>query len=228
MIENLLFDLRYAVRMLLRAPGFSLIAIASMALGVGATTAIYSVIDATLLHPLPYPHPSELVRVEANLPGVGAHDVGLSTPELRDLQNSGIFKYASLSFFGTNNLTGSAQPASIASKSVSPSYFAVLGVDAQLGRTFDPHDATPGFNNEVVISDGLWKSAFGADPHIIGKTLRLDNDPAHVVGVMPASFRDQGQTSKERGTGLWAACRVFGGPAPPPMRGTRFPFDTIA
>ena len=159
LLENFLFDLRYAFRMLHRSPGFSLIA-----------TAIYSVIDATLLHPLPYPHPSELVRMEANLPGVGAHDIGLSVPELRDLQNSGIFQYVSLCFFGTNNLTGSAQPTSIVSKSVSPGYFAVLGVDAQLGRTFDPHDATPGFNLEVVISDGLWKRAFGADPHILGKT----------------------------------------------------------
>jgi predicted permease len=227
-VENLFQDLRFAVRMLLRSPGFSLIAIATMALGVGATTAIYSVIDATLLHPLPYPNPSELVRIEANLPGVGAHDVGVSIPELRDLQNSGIFQYVSLSFFGTNNLTGSTQPASIASKSVSPSYFAVLGVDAQLGRTFDPHDATPGFNNEVVISDGLWKRAFGADPQILGKTLRLDNDPAHVVGVMPASFRDQGQTSEERGTELWAAGGFADDPAPPPMRGTRLPFETFA
>jgi putative ABC transport system permease protein len=226
--ENLLLDIRYAFRMLHRSPGFSLIAIATMALGIGATTAIYSVIDATLLHPLPYPHPSELVRIEANLPGVGAHDIGLSIPELRDLQNSGIFQYVSLSFFGTNNLTGSAQPASIASKSVTPAYFAVLGVDAQLGRTFNPHDATPGFNNEVVISDGLWKRAFGADPHILGRTLRLDNDPAHVVGVMPASFRDQGQTSKERGTDLWAAGGFSADPAPPPMRSTRFPFETIA
>ncbi|MGA2539864.1 MAG: ABC transporter permease, partial [Terracidiphilus sp.] len=116
----------------------------------------------------------------------------------------------------------------IAGKSVTPAYFAVLGVDAQLGRTFDPHDATPGFNNEVVISDGLWKRAFGADPRILGKTLRLDNDPAHVVGVMPASFRDQGQTSVERGTELWAAGGFSADPAPPPMRGTRFPFETIA
>jgi putative ABC transport system permease protein len=226
--ENLLVDLRYAFRMLHRSPGFALIAIATIALGVGATTAIYSVIDATLLHPLPYPHPSELVRIEANLPGVKAHDIGLSIPELRDLQSSGIFQYVSLAFFGTNNLTGSAQPASIASKSVSPSYFAVLGEDAALGRTFDPHDNTPGFNLEVVISDGLWKRSFGADPHILGKTLRLDNDTYHVVGVMPASFRDQGQNSDERSADLWAACGFFGDPAPSPMRGTRFPFQTIA
>ena len=84
-IENLLFDLRYAVRMLLRSPGFSFIAIATMALGIGATTAIYSVIDATLLHPLPYPNPAELVRIEDDLPGVGAQDVGISVPEWRDL-----------------------------------------------------------------------------------------------------------------------------------------------
>src|SRR3984885_11275261 len=227
-IENLLFDLKYAVRMLLRSPGFAFIAIATMALGVGATTAIYSVIDATLLHPLPYPHASELVRIEANLPGVGAHDIGLSIPELKDLQNSGVFQYVSLSFFGTNNLTGSSQPTSIASKSVSPTYFAVLGVEAQLGRTFDPQDQTPGFNNELVISDGLWKSAFGGNPHILGKILRIDNDPARVVGVMPAGFRDQGQTPEEIGTELWAAGGFADDPAPPPTRGTRLPFFTIA
>jgi predicted permease len=226
--ENFLVDLRHAFRMLHRSPGFSLIVIATMALGVGATTAIYSVIDATLLHPLPYPNPSELVHVEANLPGVGAHDIGISIPELRDLQNSGIFQYVSLSFYGTNNLTGSTQPTSISSKSVSPSYFAVLGADAALGRTFDPHDATPGFLPDVVISNGLWKRAFGADPHILGKSLRLDNDVYHVVGVMPAGFRDQGRTSDERSTDLWAAAGFYGDPAPPPMRGTRFPFETIA
>jgi putative ABC transport system permease protein len=226
--ENFLFDLRYAFRMLQRSPGFSLIAIATIALGVGATTAIYSVIDATLLHPLPYSHPGELVRLEANLPGVGAHDIGLSIPEFKDLQNSGIFQYVSLSFFGTDTLTGSGQPTRIAGKSVSPGYFAVLGVDAHLGRTFDPHDATPGFNNELVISDGLWKRAFGADPHILGRTLRVDGDPAHVVGVMPASFRDQGETSEQVNTELWAAGGFSGDPAPPPTRGTRLPFETIA
>jgi putative ABC transport system permease protein len=227
-VENLFQDLRFAVRMLLRSPEFSLIVIATMSLGIGATTAIYSVIDATLLHPLPYPHPSELVHIEANLPGVGAHNIGVSIPELKDLQNSGIFQYVSLAFFGTNNLTGSAQPASIASKSVSPSYFAVLGVDPELGRTWDPRDTTPGFIPEVVISDGLWRRAFGADPHILGKSVRVDNDVYHVVGVMPASFRDQGQTTEERSTDLWAAAGFSDDPAPPPMRGTRFPFETIA
>jgi predicted permease len=226
--ENFLFDLRYAFRMLHRSPGFSLIAIATIALGVGATTAIYSVIDATLLHPLPYPNPGELVRIEANLPGVGAHDVGFSIPELRDLRNSGIFQYVSFCFHGSENVTGSAQPTHISGATVSPSYFAVLGVDAALGRTFDPHDASPGSNGEVVISDGLWKRAFGADPHIVGKSLRLDNDFFQIVGVMPAGFRDQGQTSDERGTELWAADGFSDAHAPPPMRGARLVYETIA
>ena len=152
--ENLLFDLRYAVRMLLRSPGFSFIAIATMALGIGATTAIYSVIDATLLHPLPYPNPGELVRIQDDLPGVGAQDVGISVPEWRDLESSGIFQSVSVSGTGADvNLTGSEQPERLSYKHVTPNYFAVFGVDAQLGRTFDPHDATPGFNLEAVISD---------------------------------------------------------------------------
>jgi len=225
-IENLAQDLRYAVRMLVRSPGFSFIVIATMALGIGATTAIYSVIDATLLHPLPYPHPSELVRIEANLPGVGAHDVGLSIPELRDLQNSGILQYVSFCFFGSDTLTGSGQPTRIAGKTVSPSYFAVLGVDAQLGRTFDPHDASRGSNGEVIISDGLWKRAFAADPHILSKSIRIDNDLFHVVGVMPASFRDQGQTNEQVSTELWAADGFSESQAP--VRGTRLGYDTIA
>jgi predicted permease len=222
MTGNMLFDLRYAVRMLLRSPGFSFIAIATMALGVGATTAIYSVIEATLLHPLPYPNPTELTHIQDDLPGAGAQDVGISIPELRDLQSSGIFQSVSISGTGANvNLTGGAQPVRLSFKDVTPNYFAVLGVDAQLGRTFDPHDVTLGFNLEVVISDGLWRRAFGADPHIIGKTLRLDNDAYHVVGVMPRGFRDQGSTSEERNTELWLAAGFAGLPFQPPQRGLR-------
>src|SRR5271156_950565 len=221
-LENLLFDLRYAVRMLLRSPGFSFIAIATMALGIGATTAIYSVIDATLLHPLPYPHPTELVRVEDDLPGVGAQGVGISVPEWKDLEDAGIFQSASITGTGANvNLTGSAQPLRLSFKQVTPNYFAVLGVDAQLGRTFDRHDATPGYNLEVVISDGLWKREFGADPHILGKALRLDNDVYHVVGVMPRGFRDQGSTSDEQNVELWLGAGFAGVPFPPPLRSSR-------
>jgi predicted permease len=221
-IENLLFDLRYAVRMLLRSPGFSFIAIATMALGIGATTAIYSVIDATLLHPLPYPNPAELVRIQDDLSGVGAQDVGISVPEWRDLESSGIFQSVSVSGTGADvNLTGSAQPERLSYKHVTPNYFTVLGVDAQLGRTFDPHDATPGFNLEAVISDEVWRREFGADPHMVGKALRLDNDVYHVVGVMPRGFRDLGATSEERKTETWLAAGMAGLPFPPPLRGSR-------
>ena len=99
-------------------------------------------------------------------------------------------------------------PLRLSFKQVTPNYFAVLGVDAQLGRTFDPHDATPGYNLEVVISDGLWRREFGADPHILGKALRLDNDVYHVVGVMPRGFRDQGSTSEEQNTGTVVGRRL--------------------
>ena len=222
LIENLLFDLRYAVRMLLRSPGFAFIAIATMALGVGATTAIYSLIDATLLHPLPYPNPAELVRIEDDLPGAGAQNVGISVPEWRDLESSRIFQSASITGRGANvNLTGGAQPLRLSFKQVTPNYFAVLGVDAQLGRTFDSHDITPGYNLEVVISDGLWRSVFGADPQIIGKTLRLDNDDYHVVGVMPRGFRDQGSTSEEQNVELWLGAGFAGVPFDAPRRGSR-------
>ena len=221
-IENLSFDLKYAVRMLLRSPGFAFIAIATMALGVGATTAIYSVIDATLLHPLPYPNPSELVRIQDDLPGVDAQDVSVSIPEWKDLENSGIFQYVALDYFASMNLTGSAQPMRIAYKGVTPNYFAMLGVGAQLGRTFDTGDNTPGVIPEVVLSDGLWKSAFGADPRILEKTVRLDHDVYQVVGVMPPGFRDQGETSEERNMELWVAGGFAAPPFPPPLRNSRF------
>jgi predicted permease len=229
LIENLVFDLKYAVRMLRRSPGFAFVAIATMALGIGATTAIYSVIDATLLHPLPYPNPSELIHVQDDLPGTGATDVGTSIPEWRDLESSGIFQSVAIAGHGANvNLTGGSQPERLGFKAVTPNYFAVLGVDAQLGRTFDPQDATPGYNLQAVISDGLWRREFGADPQIIGKELRLDNDVYQVVGVMPRGFRDQGSTSDEQNVELWLGAGYTGLPFVPPQRDLRLNRAVIA
>ena len=229
LIENLLFDLRYAIRMLLRSPGFSFIAIATVALGVGATTAIYSVIDATLLHPLPYPYPSELIHVQDDLPGIGAQDVGTSIPEWRDLESSGIFQSVAIAGHGADvNLTGGSQPERLGFKAVTPNYFAVLGVNAQLGRTFDPQDTTPGYNLEVVLSDGLWRREFGADPRIIGKELRLDNDVYQVVGVMPRGFRDQCSTSDEQNVDLWLGAGYSGLPFRPPQRDLRLNRAVVA
>ncbi len=228
-VENLLFDLRYATRMLLRSPGFSFVAIATMALGIGATTAIYSVLDATLLHPLPYPNPSQLVHLEDDLSGIGVQDAGTSVPEYQDLQRSGIFQSIAIAGHGADvNLTGASQPERLGFKAVTPNYFALLGVGAQLGRTFDPKDPTPGYNLEVVLSDGLWRSGFGADPQIVGKTLRLDNDDYHVIGVMPRGFRDQGSTSAEQNVDLWLGAGYSGLPFATPQRNIRLRRAIIA
>src|ERR1700751_5889411 len=157
-------DIRYALRMLRKSPGFTAIAVLTIALGIGATTAIFSVVDATLLHPLPYPQPEQLVSIQDDLPGVGARDVGISVPEWHDLERSGIFQYVSpMGGGGSVNLTGSSEPTRAQFNAVPPNYFALLGAKPELGRSFDPGDKTPGFTLGVMISDGLWKRAFGSD-----------------------------------------------------------------
>jgi predicted permease len=227
-IENLLQDLRYAMRLFAKSPGFAAVAILTMALGIGATTAIFSVVDATLLHPLSYPQPEQLVRIQDDLPGVGALDAGMSEPEWKDLQRSGIFQYVSPEGGGSVNLTGASQPARIAFLTVAPNYLALLGVKPELGRWFDPEDQTPGFTLEVLISHGLWKRTFGGDPQILGRSLRLDNDVYHVIGVMPAGFHDPGRTTEQRNTELWAAAGFAAAPAPPPLRSSRIFLGVIA
>ena len=227
-VHHIPVDLRYALRQLAASPGFASIAILTIALGIGATTAIYSVVDATLLHPLPYPEPEQLVRIQEDFPGLGAHDVRLSVPEWKDFQNSGIFQYVSPERSGSVNVTGSSQPARIQFKSVAPNYFTLLDVKPELGRVFHPDDPTPGFNLEAVISDGLWKRDFGADPHILGRTMRLDNDVYFVVGVMPPDFHDQGRTTEIRNTEIWAACGFSSLLLPPRTRSTRVLKTAIA
>jgi len=226
--DNFWQDIRYAARMLRKSPGFAAIAILTIALGIGATTAIFSVVDATLLHPLPYPHPEQLVTIQDDLPGVGARDVGISVPEWHDFQRSGIFQYVSALGGGDTNLTGASEPARIRLLTIPPNYFALLDVKPRLGRSFDPEDQTPGFNLEVLISDGLWKRAFGSDPHILGKSVRLDNDLYRVVGVMPPGFHDPGATVEESNTDVWAAAGFAGPPAPPPQRNLRILPEAIA
>ncbi len=225
--ENLLQDSRFALRMLAKSPGFSAIAILTMALGIGATTAIFSLVNATLLHPLRFPHPEELVRIEDDLPGAGAMDAGISIPEFKDLRRSGIFQYVVLQIFGSANLTGASQPSRMQYEGVSPAYFAMLGVKPQLGHTFDPQDQTPDISPDVVISDGLWKRAFGSDPHVVGRSLRADNDLYRVIGVMPPGFRDPGRTVGERNTEQWAALGFSDDPAQGPNRSLRLPLETV-
>ncbi|HKW10881.1 MAG TPA: ABC transporter permease [Gemmatimonadaceae bacterium] len=210
--ERLAQDVRFALRLLRKAPGFASVAILTIALGIGATTAIYSVIDATLLHPLPYPHAEALVRIEDDLVGLGARDVGMSTPEWRDLERSGVFESVSPFWFDNNNLTGLAHPQRVKLLIAAPTYFTVLGVKPQRGAGFDPLDRTPGFNEQAVISDGLWKSAFGGDPNILGRIVQLDSDSYRIVGVMPAGFHAPARIGDERATEVWPAFGFAGAP----------------
>jgi predicted permease len=205
-------DVRYGLRMLRKSPGFTAIAVLTIALGIGATTAIFSVVDAALLRSLPYPQPEQLVSIEDDLPGVGAHDVGLNEPEWQDLQHSGIFKYVSPTWFDENDLTGSSEPARVRVLIVAPNYFALLGVKPQMGRIFNPEDHSPSLLPEVLVSDGLWKDAFGADPHILEKSVRMDNDLYRIVGVMPPGFDAPGRINEERNIEVWAATSFYGGP----------------
>lgn len=221
-IENLAQDVRYGLRTLRKSPGFACVVILTLALGIGASTAIFSVVDATLLRPLPFPDPQRLVILQDDLPGAGARDVGMSEPEWVDLQRSGIFEYVSPTWFDENNLTGSSEPARVRVLIVAPNYFALLGVKPQLGRTFNPEDQSPGLLPEVVISDGLWKCLFGADPHILEKSVRMDTDLYRVVGVMPPSFDAPGRIAEERNIEVWPATSFYGMPMPDhPPRGRR-------
>src|SRR6266403_1500416 len=211
-IDTLIQDVRFSLRMLRKSPGFALIAVMTIALGIGATTAIFSVVDATLLRPLPYSQPEQLVSIQDNFPGVGARDVGMSEPEWQDLQHSGVFEYVSPTWFDENNLTGASQPARVRLLIVAPNYFELLGVQPHLGRGFDPQDHSPGIIPEVVISDGLWKRAFGSDPNILSKSVRMDTDLYRIVGVMPAGLDAPGRTAEERNIEVWAATSFYGAP----------------
>ncbi len=211
-VDILLQDLRFSIRMLRKSPGFTAVVVLTIALGIGATTAIFTVVDATLLHPLPYPGSDQLVRIVDELEGIGAHDVGMSEPEWQDLQHSGIFENVSPAWYDDNNLTGAAEPARVSLLIEAPNYFDLLGVKPELGRTFPGTDHSPGFIGEVVISDGLWKRMFGSDPDILGKNIRMDTDLYRIVGVMPASFHDPGTSFRERNIEVWAATSFYGAP----------------
>src|SRR6185437_15038142 len=166
-------DVRYALRMLVKKPMFTIVAVLTLALGVGANTAIFSIVDAVLLRPLPYRHPDRLVRVFFNEPGVGLKDVRFSIPELEDVQKrSGVFDDVTPIFEGNEDVIGDGPPERVEAVNGSFSYFSLLGVTPQSGRLFGPQDFVPGWSSNVVISDGFWRRAYGADPHIVGRVLR--------------------------------------------------------
>jgi putative ABC transport system permease protein len=220
-METLLQDVLYGLRMLRKKPTFTIVAVLTLALGVGANTAIFSIVNAVLLRSLPYRDPDRLVRIYFNEPGVGLRDVPFSKPEMDDLQaRAGVFEDVTPIFEGSENLTGAKQPERLEAVNASFSYFSMLGVTPQIGRLFGSQDFVPGFASTAVISDGLWRRAYGADPNVVGRTLLLDTDPFTIIGVLPRGFRHPGPTVSGD-VDVFGAGGLSGDPFPPPIRGNR-------
>jgi putative ABC transport system permease protein len=193
-MDTLLQDLRYALRMLRRTPGFTLVAVLTLALGIGLNTAIFSVVNGVLLRPLPFRDPDQLVRLRHVHPEKAAEGGPFSPQDLEDLR-AGANGFHSLAAYlfepgeTALNLTGDGgEPAVVQGASVSKEFFPLLGVDAALGRTLRPEENVPGNDRVAVLSDALWRRRYNADPSIVGKTVTLEDDPMTVVGVMPPSF----------------------------------------
>jgi predicted permease len=216
-------DLRYALRTLRKSPGFAGVAVFTLALGIGANVAIFSVVYAVLLRPLPFPHSEQLVRIFDDLRGPGEKDIGMSIPELWDLQDgSGVFAEVSAVAPGSSAVAGGDRAVRAESLLTSPDYFTLLGAKAELGRVYTPQDAGPGFLDSVVISHGFWQRYYGGDPQIIGRKMRLDKDVYTISAVMPASFRHPGPTL-DTDVEVWVAAGFNAAPFPvPAVRAQRF------
>jgi predicted permease len=220
-MTTLLQDVRYGLRVLWKSPGFTIVAVLSLALGVGANTAIFSIVNAVLLHSLPFTHPERLVKIVASNRGVGARDIGLSVPEFDDLRSrAGVFDQVTATQGGPTNLTGAERPERFELLEVSPNYFSMLGISARIGRVFGPSDEAPGFAEATVISDSLWARAFGREPGVLGRKIRLDNDSYTIVGVLPPGFRHPGSTVSTD-VEIWVTCGFRADPFPKPERSLR-------
>jgi predicted permease len=228
-MNSFLQDVRYAARNLLKTPGFTLVAILTLALGIGANIAAFSIVDGVLLRPLPFPQPGQLVRVFDDLRSSNTKDVGMSVPQFWDYRDrAGIFQDISVIWSTPATLTGVDLPQRIEALATSGNYFTMLGVRPQIGRVFTQKDEVPGFINAVVLSDGFWRRQYGADPNVIGKSLRLDGDLYQIFGVMPAGFRHPGKTI-ETVEDVYVAAGYNAPPFPvPPLRSARMLPGAIA
>jgi len=189
-------NLRYALRTLAKSPGFALTAILTLAVGIGASTAIFTTVDAVLLHPLPYPNSAQLVLVTKNMPKFELFKSDASALDFidyRDLSRS----FSQMAAIETNsvNLTGEAEPVRVAGLRVSTSLFPMLGVQPITGRVFRPEEEQLGRDRVALLGEGLWRSRFGADPHIVGKQIEIDTQKFTVVGVLAPvlQFMEQAQ-----------------------------------
>src|SRR2546430_2653572 len=185
----MIHDLRYAVRGLLKKPLFAVLTVLTLALGIGANVAIFSVVNGVLLRPLPYPHPERLMMVWIYNPRQGFDkDVApyLTFADWRAQSRS--FEQLAAYSGASVSLTGAGDPAQLRGARVTPSFFPAMNVQPALGRWFVEQDATAGHERVVMLEHGLWDRRFGSDPTIIGRTIQLSGRPYEVVGVMPAGF----------------------------------------
>ena len=222
MMETVFHDVKFALRVFRKSPIFTAVVLLTLALGIGANTAIFSIVNAVLLRPLPFRDSNRLEKITFSNPGVGLRDVPFSVPEFEDLKSrAGVFEEVSVVWPVSANLTGAKEPQRLELLVVSPNYFSMLGATPQLGRLFGSEDFARGFALAAIISDGLWRRSYGADPNILGRTLRLDNDVYTIVGVLPPSFRHPGKTVA-KDVEVWGTAGFGADPFPAPARDRRF------
>jgi len=185
----LLQDLRFALRGFAKSPGFTLVAVVSIAIGIGANTAIFSVANALLLRPLPYADPERLVILWNRSPGLNIAEDWFSTAQYFDIRDghSG-FEQVAIAIGGNQNLTGPFEPERVGVLRVSSNLLPMLGARALLGRLFVPEEDVPGRTGTVILSHGTWKRRYGGDPAVIGRVITLNGSPSEVVGVLPEGF----------------------------------------
>jgi predicted permease len=212
---SLFQDVRFAARSLRKHRGFTTVAVATLALGIGANAAMFAVVNGVLVKPLPFPEPDRLVRVTADVTGLGVMDIGMSPPELYDYRDrSDLFESISGVYPIDANLTEVDEPERVEVLLVSPAYFEMLGVRPQLGRVFNASDNHPGIAEVVVISDALWRRRFGGRADAIGRKLKIDGDLFEVVGVAPSGFRHPGRGLRT-GIDMWAPAGYRAAPFQP-------------
>src|SRR5215813_9625315 len=195
-MQTLLQDLRYGFRTLMRKPGFTIVAVIALALGIGANTAIFSVVNSILLRPLAYKDPERLVTINHDYPKINlkASVSAIGYTYYRD--NAKSFESMAAITGGSFNLTGGGDPEQLNGARITYNFFSALGAKARLGRVFLPEEDQPGKNKVVVLSHGFWQRRFGGDPGIVNKTITLNDESHTVVGIMPPSFqfgRETGQ-----------------------------------
>ncbi len=187
-MQDFLKDIRYGVRSLLKRPGFTAIAVITLALGIGANTAMFSVINAVLLRPLPYRDPARLVTIWEESPERGMYQMPVSLANLRDwVDQNQTFEQISAYTFTNLNLTGTGEPARLGTVRSSANLFPLIGATPVIGRSFLPEEDKEGANHVVILGHALWQSRFGSDPGIVGKWLTLNNQSYTVVGVMASN-----------------------------------------